>query len=214
MNITRLCLIRHGETNWNAERRLQGITDIPLNERGKLQALQVAQAIRTSGLQFDALYSSDLQRAADTANAIENLLNVDTIFHQGLRERHFGALQGLTVEDAPHEQPLIWQAHLSRDINHDLNGGESIARFAQRVQDTLEQVRIANPGKTVLLVSHGGFLDMAHRLTKQQALDEKRAASVPNASFNWLTHNGTSWEIGAWADTRHLENISLENVDL
>ena len=214
MNTTRFCLIRHGETAWNVERRLQGMTNTPLNIRGKAQALQLAQAMKISGLQFDALYTSDLQRAADTASAIVNLFNVDAIPHQGLRERHFGALQGLTVVEAPDQQPQVWEAHLARDIDHDLNGGESISQFAKRVQDTLEQIRQANLGKTILLVSHGGILDMAHRLARREALNAKRAASVPNASFNWLIHDGSGWEVGQWADTRHLEHVSLENIDL
>ena len=214
MSKTRLCLIRHGETTWNSERRLQGHTDIPLNSNGKAQALQMAQALKKSGLQFDALYASDLQRAADTANAIVELFQQTAISKKELRERHFGVLQGLTIEDAPQREPLVWSAHLSRDVHHELNGGESIAQFAQRVQTALEHIVQAHFGKTVVVVSHGGVLDMAFRIASEQELDAKRVASVPNASFNWLVHNGVAWEVERWADTSHLHDAALDNVDL
>ena len=134
MSTTKLCLIRHGETSWNAERRLQGHTDIPLNATGMLQARQMAQALKDIKLTFDVLYTSDLKRAADTANAVVELFGVDAQVDGELRERHFGALQGLSISEAPLKRPDIWQAHIARDLEHDLEGGESIQKFALRVQ--------------------------------------------------------------------------------
>ena len=78
-NLTRFCLIRHGETNWNAERRMQGHTDIELNQRGKEQAAQLALALKKSGLHFDLLYTSDLQRAVDTGKAVAQALNLKMV---------------------------------------------------------------------------------------------------------------------------------------
>ncbi len=101
MNTTRFCLVRHGETDWNAERRLQGHTDIDLNPRGIAQAAQMAKAIKAIDLQFDVLYTSDLQRAAKTANAIETLFNTKAIVDRDLRERHLGVLQGVSTAEAP-----------------------------------------------------------------------------------------------------------------
>lgn len=101
MKTTRFCLVRHGETNWNAERRFQGHTDVDLNQRGIAQAAQMAKAIKAIDLQFDVLYTSDLQRAAKTANAIENLFNTKAIVDSSLRERHLGVFQGVTTEEAP-----------------------------------------------------------------------------------------------------------------
>ena len=113
-------LIRHGETTWNVERRLQGHTDIPLNTKGILQARQMAQALKNTKLLFDVLYTSDLKRAADTANAIVELFGVEAWVDSALRERHFGALQGLLIQEAPLLQPAIWQAHLARcDLQQD-----------------------------------------------------------------------------------------------
>ena len=88
MTITRFCLVRHGETDWNATRRLQGHTDIDLNARGLAQAGQMARALKNMKLQFDVLYTSDLQRAAKTAQAIEDVFETSAIPNAGLRERH------------------------------------------------------------------------------------------------------------------------------
>jgi 2,3-bisphosphoglycerate-dependent phosphoglycerate mutase len=215
MSTTKLCLIRHGETTWNAERRLQGHTDIPLNTKGIQQARQMAQAIKNTKLSFDALYTSDLKRAADTANAIVELFGVEARVDSALRERHFGALQGLTIQDAPLLQPAIWQAHIARDLEHELAGGESIEQFAIRVQTVLDKIQEQHSGQTILLVSHGGTLDMVYRIASKQALSAERVASVPNASFNWISHQkGVGWSVEKWADTRHLEGSALEGVDL
>jgi probable phosphoglycerate mutase len=215
MTTTRLCLTRHGETSWNAERRLQGHTDIPLNAKGEMQARQMAQALKDARLTFDVLYTSDLKRAVDTANAVVQLFGVKARVESALRERHFGALQGLSINDAPLLKPDIWQAHIARDLDHELEGGESIQQFALRVQKALDQIQEQHAGKTILIVSHGGTLDMMYRIASNQALSAKRIASVPNASLNWIAHHqGTGWAVGQWADTRHLEGSALENVDL
>lgn len=214
MSTTRFCLIRHGETTWNTERRLQGHTDTPLNSRGEIQARQMAQALKNASLSFDILYSSDLQRAVNTANAIEQLFGVQATIESALRERHFGVLQGLSIEQAPIAHPAIWQAHIARELDHDLAGGESILQFAARVEGVIEKLRMLHSGKTILLVSHGGTLDMMYRIASKQSLGSERIVSVPNASLNWIEHNDQGWSVERWADTRHLEDGALENVDL
>ena len=214
MTITRFCLVRHGETDWNAERRLQGHTDIDLNARGLAQAEQMAHAIKKINLAFDVLYTSDLQRAAKTANAIEQLFSTSAIPNAGLRERHLGALQGLTTDEAPQLEPDLWRSHLSRNITEELRGGESIQQFANRISTALEKIREQYLGKTVLLVSHGGSLDMMYRIASNQPLDAEKAVAVPNASLNWISHDGNSWRVDGWADTSHLENLALDNLDL
>jgi probable phosphoglycerate mutase len=215
MTTTRLCLIRHGETAWNAEKRLQGHIDIPLNTRGESQARQMAQALKDIRLNFDVLFTSDLKRAVDTSAAVVQLFGVVAQVDSNLRERHFGALQGLSINEAPLLRPDIWQAHISRDLDHELEGGESIRQFALRVQRALDRIEEQHPGKTVLMVSHGGTLDMMYRIASNQALSTERVVSVPNASLNWLTHRpGSGWIVEQWADTRHLKGSALENIDL
>ncbi len=214
MTITRFCLVRHGETDWNAKRRLQGHTDIDLNARGLAQAEQMARAIKRINLAFDVLYTSDLQRAAKTAKAIEQLFSTSAITNVGLRERHLGALQGLTTDEAPQLEPDLWRSHLSRNVTEELRGGESIQQFADRINTALEKIREQHLGKTVLLVSHGGALDMMYRIASNQPLDAEKAVAVPNASLNWISHDGYTWKVDGWADTSHLENLALDNLDL
>ena len=214
MTTTRFCLVRHGETDWNAQHRLQGHTDISLNAHGLAQAKQLAQALKNIQLQFDVLYTSDLQRAEQTASAIEELYEVVAIRNSALRERHLGALQGLITNEAPAQEPDLWRSHLNRDLNQDLRGGESILQFAHRIQSALAELRQKHLGKTVLLVSHGGALDMMYRLASGQGLETEKLIAVPNASLNWISHDGSSWKIDSWADTSHLEGLSLDNLDL
>lgn len=215
MTTTKLCLIRHGETAWNAERRLQGHTDTPLNPKGVLQARQMAQALKDINLGFDVLYTSDLKRAADTANAVVELFGVEAQVDSALRERNFGALQGLSITEAPLLRPDIWQAHIARDLDHDLEGGESIQQFSLRVRNALDGIQKRHAGKTILVVSHGGTLDMMYRIASNQSLSAQRIVSVPNASLNWISHEESSgWVVDQWADTRHLKGSALENVDL
>ncbi len=214
MTTTRFCLVRHGETNWNAERRLQGHTDIDLNARGMAQAEQMARALKRINLQFDVLYTSDLQRAAKTAAAIERLFETSAISNVVLRERHLGALQGLTTNEAKEHEPNLWASHLSRNITESLRGGESIQQFANRIQGALEKIREQHLGKTILLVSHGGALDMMYRIASSQPLDAEKAVTVPNASLNWISHNGLAWQVNSWADTSHLDALALDNLDL
>lgn len=215
MTTTKLCLIRHGETAWNAERRLQGHTDTPLNPKGVLQARQMAQALKDINLGFDVLYTSDLKRAVDTANAVVELFGVEAQVDSALRERNFGALQGLSITEAPLLRPDIWQAHIARDLDHDLEGGESIQQFSLRVRNALDGIQKRHAGKTILVVSHGGTLDMMYRIASNQSLSAQRIVSVPNASLNWISHEESSgWVVDQWADTRHLKGSALENVDL
>lgn len=214
MTNTRFCLVRHGETDWNAEHRLQGHTDIGLNARGLAQAEQMARALKSIDLQFDVLYTSDLQRAAKTAAAIEQLFKTSAISNVAFRERHLGALQGMTTDEAPMREPALWKSHLSRDIHENLRDGESIQQFSDRIKNALEEIREQHLGKTILLVSHGGALDMMYRIASNQALDSEKAVTVPNASLNWISHDGLEWKVNSWADTSHLEDLALDNLDL
>ena len=161
-----------------------------------------------------SLQTSDLQRAAKTAQAIEALFNTSAIRNAALRERHLGALQGLTTDEAPTSEPDLWKSHLSRNIEENLRDGESIQQFSDRIKKALEQIREHHLGETILLVSHGGALDMMYRIASNQALDTKKAVIVPNASLNWISHDGFSWKVDSWADTSHLDAIALDNLDL
>ncbi|MEY3541060.1 MAG: histidine phosphatase family protein [Polynucleobacter sp.] len=214
MSNTRICFVRHGETNWNAERRMQGHIDIPLNANGISQAERLANALIRVKHSFDVIYSSDLERALHTANAVASALSLDVQITPRLRERNVGKLQGLLLAEAPVLLPEIWQRHIARELDHDLGGGESIRTFHQRMQDILELFLNEHRGQSVLAVSHGGSLDMIYRIVTQQALDAERVAVVPNTSLNWITHDGSTWSVECWADTSHLSESALDDIEI
>ena len=214
MSNTRICFVRHGETNWNAERRMQGHIDIPLNANGISQAERLANALIRVKHSFDVIYSSDLERALHTANAVARALSLDVQITPRLRERNVGKLQGLLLAEAPVLLPEIWQRHIARELDHDLGGGESIRTFHQRMQDILELFLNEHRRQSVLAVSHGGSLDMIYRIVTQQALDAERVAVVPNTSLNWITHDGSTWSVECWADTSHLSESALDDIEI
>ncbi len=202
--ILTICLVRHGETAWNAERRLQGHTDIPLNDTGR------AQAAATAGLlaahRFDAAYTSDLARAADTARAIGERIGLDATPIAALRERHYGAFQGLTYDEAQRLHPEAYSHFKARTPDHPLpEGGESLSTFAQRVATALDTLVQRHAGQQILVVAHGGVLDIIYRIASGRSLSQTRDFKIPNAALNWIRHQPpATWSIEQWAEEAHL----------
>ena len=208
--LTRLCLVRHGETAWNAERRLQGHTDIPLNAHGIAQAQATAASL--AGERFDAAYSSDLARARQTAEAIAGRCLLTPAFDERLRERHYGAFQSLTYDEARARFPDDYHRFETRDPDFALSeGGESLIEFAERVRSTLEAIAGRHRGGSVLIVTHGGVLDIVHRLATGMHLQAPRDFGIPNAALNWIAWDGTAWSLIRWAEQRHLDQ-SLDEL--
>lgn len=141
---TRILLVRHGETDWNAEQRWQGQTDTPLNERGRDQALQLAEEM--AGERVDAVYSSDLVRAHETARIVAGRLGLDVTVVPGLRERQFGSWEGMRDEEVEHRFPGLGSAP----------DAEPREDMAGRVWESIEAIARTHPGQTVLVVAHGG----------------------------------------------------------
>ncbi len=205
----RLCLVRHGETAWNAERRLQGHLDVPLNEAGRLQA--EAAACSLAAQTFAAAYSSDLCRARETAIAAARALALDLTIEPELRERHYGDFQGLTYDEARERFPTEYDRFHARNADFAFTGGgESLTAFAARIRRVLSRIASAHPGQQVLVVTHGGVLDIAHRLTSGRSLEAKRDFTIPNAALNWIEFDGAAWRLVAWADEAHLQSARDE----
>ena len=201
--ITRVCLIRHGETDWNAEGRLQGTQDIPLNAAGLRQARAAARAL--CGQRFDAIYSSDLARARVTAEIIAAELGLPVQLNTALRERHFGPLQALTHAEAAVQHSELHQRIRARETALRPAGGESLEDLLSRVQTVLETLATQHAGQTLLIVSHGGVLDIAYRVATGRPLGSPRDFTLNNASINWLAHSAQGWQMLGWAQTAHLQ---------
>ena len=207
--------MRHGETDWNAQSRLQGHLDIDLNERGRWQAQRAGLALADSGI--TTIYCSDLRRAHDTALAISRAIAqhsgiaaTDLRLEPGLRERSFGDFQGLTYDEvgALHpEDALRWK---QRDPHWAPPGGESPAALHQRIATTLHAIAAQHPGEHIALVSHGGVLDMLYRLATGQALNAARTWELGNCAINRLLYTPQALTLVGWADTQHLDEAALD----
>ncbi len=204
----RVCLVRHGETAWNREHRMQGWTDIALNDQGQQQALAVARALQ--GVAFDAIVSSPLQRALQTAQAVA--AGREIVLEPRLRERHHGDLQGLTRSEMAEHYPHLAAALNQRLPGYQPPGGESIETFAERVREALADLHAQHAGQTVLVLAHGGVLDVAFRLASGQDLYSPRRHALPNAALNWLAVGPQGWQIESIGLTAHLERQAEEDI--
>lgn len=207
-NATRLCIVRHGETDWNVEKRIQGHVDVPLNATGEAQARATATGL--AARRFDAAYSSDLARAWRTAEIVTATLGLTVRPFAGLRERHYGVLQGLTADEIRAARPDDHVPYLARDPDRDFLTGESLAAFATRVIAAIEELVTAHPGHCLLLVSHGGVLDICYRHAIGRGLTPPRDFPIPNAALNWFEIGAGRWRLLDWADRRHLA-LALED---
>lgn len=209
--LTRICFVRHGETAWNTERRLQGHIDIALNARGVAQAQAAGAWLRSTNV--DALYSSDLARALTTALSIGEAIGLPVITEPLFRERRYGVFEGLTHDEAIARYPEEYRRFHERDVACDFGGeGETLVAFSERISHRLQQVAAAHHGQTVVIVAHGGVLDVVNRFVRQMPLHTPRDFDIPNAGLNWLSFDGHAWEIDDWADTRHLDGAALDEL--
>jgi len=151
--MTRLIIWRHGNTDWNAANRVQGQTDVPLNELGRQQAAEAAPLL--AALRPDAVVASDLSRATDTAAALAALTGLPVRTDPRLRERHFGDWQGLLLTEVTERFPTEYAGWRSGDPDPGC-GVESLDDLGKRVGGALQEIADANPGGTVVVATHGG----------------------------------------------------------
>jgi probable phosphoglycerate mutase len=211
MDVTRLVVVRHGETAWNADARIQGHTDIGLNDTGRWQAAQMAAAL--AGEAIDAVYSSDLARALDTARALATATGAPLVADAGLRERAFGIFEGLSfaeIEARWPDQALRWR---QRDPAYGPDGGETLAAFFSRCTGAALRLARAHPGQSVAIVAHGGVLDCLYRAATRIGLAEPRTWQVGNATINRLLLAGDRFTMVGWNDARHLDAAPRDEID-
>ncbi len=200
---TRVCIVRHGETDWNVVQRMQGHYDLELNATGKTQARAVGQYF--SGCQAQALYSSDLLRARHTAQPIAQVLDLPVQVLPALRERNFGRFEGMTLEEIAAENPGSERALECRDPEYaPPGGGESLRQLGLRVVTCLDRLVSIHRGETIVLVTHGGVLDIINRRARGLTLAVPRDFEVPNTGINWVSITGGQWQIECWGETKHL----------
>ena len=212
MSLTHFWLIRHGETQWNAERRLQGWQDIPLNTTGLNQAKQLANYLSSPqfATKVTAVVSSDLSRAADTARIATQHLNLPIQLTPGLRERSFGQLEGMhwdAIQSARRGDPAYAPLPEAK--------GESRAVFQGRLISVFEELAREHAGGHILTFSHGGVIDMMWRKLHGVALDVPRNQAILNTSINHFTINAQQeWAMVEWGRVTHLpgSHVTLDDV--
>ena len=214
--MTELILIRHGETDWNRELRFQGHINVPLNATGHEQARRLADRIAADRPVVHHLVCSDLIRTQQTAQPSLEVLfphaHIETLTDSSLREQSFGVVDGLRVDDIKVDHADAWAQWLRFEADYGMPGGETTRQFHTRVMDAVRRIAQQYDGQTVMVVTHGGVLDMVWRTAQAIGLDGPRQSDIPNAGFNRVRVQGDAVELLQWADVRHLADLPEQPV--
>lgn len=231
MEVTRILAIRHGETAWNVDTRIQGQIDIGLNDTGRWQAQRTAHALAHEDVA--AIYSSDLSRAFETAQTIAHALSakrgvssqpvasaevatrsaaLKVIPHLGLRERHFGHFQGKTWAEIETHHPDDARLWRQRDPEWSPVEGESLLQLRERIAQCVHALASQHIGQQIVLVAHGGVMDVLYRLATDQSTQAPRTWHLGNAAINRLLWTPQGLSLVGWGDVAHFENADDAQV--
>jgi probable phosphoglycerate mutase len=207
---TRIVAVRHGETVWNAEMRMQGQLDTALSAHGRWQAARAGEALAGEGI--EAIVASDLSRAFNTAQAIAAVVGLPIAIDAGLRERCFGEFEGHTYAEIDARWPIEaarWRRH---DPDFGPIGGETLVDFFARAVAALTRIAAAHRGRTICIVTHGGVLDCLYRVAAGVDLGAARTWELGNASINRVLFTGEGFTLVGWGDTGHLDGATLDDA--
>jgi 2,3-bisphosphoglycerate-dependent phosphoglycerate mutase len=199
---TRIFALRHGQTAWNAEQRLQGHIDIPLDDTGRWQAERLAQAL--AGEELAAIYSSDLQRALATAQALAAATGAPITTDPQLRERGFGRFEGHVYADITRQWPDEAERWRRREPGFQPGGGEALVDFYRRCVTAVSAWAGRHPGQAIAVVAHGGVLDCLYRAATGADLAAPRSWRLGNAAVNRLLYAEGRVTLVGWGDEAHL----------
>jgi len=208
--MTEILLIRHGETEWNKQGRMQGQRDSPLTPLGLQQARRLARRLRD--VPHVALYSSDLGRAHQTARCLADETKHEIVSDRGLRERSFGIFEGLTNAEIQITHPDLFVPFSKRDRHFAMPGGESAAQFHERSVATLRKIAERHDGARVVVVSHGLVLDALYRAATGMPIEVQRGFPLLNCSVNTFRYAAGEWTAVAMCDVQHLATEDVTNA--
>ena len=200
---TRIIAIRHGETAWNVDTRIQGQLDIPLSANGRWQAERLSAALQDEPIK--AIYASDLARAWETAQYVARATGVALTEEIGLRERGFGDFEGKTFAEIAQQLPEQSMRWRKRDPTFAPAGGESLVDLTSRVLTAVTRVAVQHPGELIALVAHGGVMDVLYRAATHLDIQAPRTWTLGNAAINRLLWTPEGLSLVGWADTSHLD---------
>ena len=208
-NVTTVYFVRHGQTAANASHVIQGQTDVPLDETGKLQSLQVGSRLKK--IPFDAIYSSDLSRAAVTAEQIACGRTIE--FTPRLREWDLGHWQGRNIGQIKKDFPEEYRMFAGDDPEFAPAEGETSREIQQRAGKFMDHIAARHPGQTVLCVSHGGFMIKILKHVLQHFVFPRRPRMDNTCIAIFQTEDGgKSWQLITWNDTAHLSSSALDDM--
>lgn len=200
----RIILVRHGETAWNAEGRMQGHRDSPLTPTGRAQAAAIAE--RIARIPVAALYASDLGRARETALPIAERTGLSPQYDERLRERKLGIFEGLTEPEIVARHSTEWTLFRERDPDWVVPGGESARERSERTVSFLEEMAARHHGEAIVAVTHGGVLDGMFRFVVGLSLAVPRHFIIPNGALNVIRFEGGRWMLETWGSREHYES--------
>jgi probable phosphoglycerate mutase len=203
---TRFIVVRHGQTVWNTETRIQGQTDSDLTAEGLAQADAIGR--RLARERFDAIVASDMGRAMETARRIAAHCGLAVTPEPRLRERSFGQGEGLTYAEVDARWPGVFSRAANTDPDTAIPGGESRRRFHERIHAAFLALARAHAGQRVVAVTHGGVLAVLYRIVHGIPLAHAHKVAISNASYNAVAFDGDAWRLEAWDDTAHLDDAT------
>jgi broad specificity phosphatase PhoE len=200
-----LILVRHGETEWNKQRRYQGQSDVSLSDLGRRQAELVAK--RLADQKIDVIYASNLKRAWETAQAVAEKIGLKVSPEPRLRELKFGVLEGLTFDEAEAQHPEMISAWLE-DFNNTPDGAETIQDFNARILSLLDDLKWKHDEQVVLLVGHGGSLSEILRVVLELSPEKRWYLEMENASLSEVSIAEDYVALKRLNDTCHLATLN------
>ena len=204
--MTRIFLVRHGETEWNKSLRYQGHRDISLSDTGRRQAEKIAARLSTE--RIDAAYSSDLSRALETAKAISSFHNLNVNIVTELKETNFGRWEGLTYKEIDEQFHEVMNGWRTNPMETKIPGGESLGEVAQRCHAGMEKIIRENPGKNVLVVAHGGIIRIIAATALGMPLNDSWKIKQDNVALNIIEfYDKESAIVCLLNDISHLDRL-------
>jgi len=202
MKKTEIILIRHGETEWNSQQRMQGHSNSDLSSVGQAQIQALGQWMKN--VPFDLIYSSDSLRAKQTAEAITQFSGHELKIDLRLREKNLGVFEGLTSEEARERHPEVFRLFKTAGSKYVIDEGESTQQLQDRALEIVDEIRIKHPEERVLLVTHGGFIRVVMKHSLGLSLETPTRFLIRNTGVFRLVWED-KWIVSQMGGVSHLE---------
>ena len=202
MKETEIILIRHGETEWNSQKRMQGHSNSNLSEVGRGQIQALGELMKN--VSFDHIYSSDSLRARQTAEAITQYSGHTLQFDQRIREKNLGVFEGLTSTEAKERHPEVYRLFKTAGANYVIDEGESTQQLLERALEFIEEIRLRHPQKRVVMVTHGGVVRVLMKHALGLSIDAPTRFIIKNTGIFGLIWN-ENWLVTQMGGVSHLE---------